>query len=97
MIIKAYPREEVIFDAGHRISVNWNKSKNGVFKTKIPHHIDKFEQMWLKGEQQILARYPNYNKTIVPFGGYAADATSAERVQNWKKHKDAYGTRSSQW
>ncbi|TKG92478.1 peptide-binding protein [Puteibacter caeruleilacunae] len=90
LIIKAYPREEVTFDAGHRVFVNWKKTKNGIFKTKIPSHIDKFEQMWLKGEQQILARYPNYNKAIVPFGGYAADATSADRVQSWKKHSDAY-------
>ena len=35
---------------------------------------------FVNGQRQLMARYPNYDSKVRPYGGYAADAFSRERV-----------------
>jgi len=45
----------------------------------------QFDQLFVNGVRQIMARYPNYDpaKKDVPYRGSAADAISPERVAKW--------------
>src|SRR5882672_4958587 len=43
-----------------------------------------FDRFYVDGRRQVRARYPNFEATIKPLGGYAADAISPERIARWK-------------
>ena len=49
-----------------------------------------FDQLFLNGKQQILARYPDYDASILPWHGYAADAISPERLKKYKHPEGAF-------
>ena len=42
-----------------------------------------FDQLFVNGERQFMARYPNYDPAARVYGGTAADAISPERVKGW--------------
>lgn len=65
------------------IMFNWEKYNNDILVAKVEPALD-FDQLFLNGEKQILARYPNYNEDGGHWQGHAADALSKERIQRWK-------------
>ena len=65
------------------IMFNWEKYNNDILVAKVEATLD-FDQLFLNGEKQILARYPNYNEDGGHWQGHAADALSKERIQRWK-------------
>ncbi len=48
------------------------------------------EEIFVNGERQILARYPNYDPKAQYFDGFAADAISPERVARWADPAGGY-------
>jgi hypothetical protein len=80
---KPYRDEKVIISGAATLNVQWKPFKGGVFQAKIPGEL-VFDQLFLNGRQQQLARYPNYNPEIRIFNGYAADAIAPARVKQWK-------------
>ncbi|MCB0730155.1 MAG: PDZ domain-containing protein [Ignavibacteriae bacterium] len=72
------------FIKGSRLlNLNWRKFDQNIWVAEINENID-FDQLYLNGEQQILARYPNYNENGGNWNGYAADAISIEKIKKWK-------------
>ncbi|MBN2476048.1 MAG: right-handed parallel beta-helix repeat-containing protein [Pirellulales bacterium] len=41
------------------------------------------DQLFVNGRRQLMARYPNYDLNVLPYGGYAAGAFSRERASRW--------------
>ncbi|MCC6355128.1 MAG: right-handed parallel beta-helix repeat-containing protein [Verrucomicrobiae bacterium] len=41
------------------------------------------DQLFVNGQRQMMARYPNYSPGVRPYGGYAADAFGTERAARW--------------
>jgi hypothetical protein len=41
------------------------------------------DQLYVNGQRQIMARYPNYDEAVRPYNGFAADAFSPERAARW--------------
>jgi len=64
------------------LSVNWSPYEKNIFVADVV--APGFDQLWMDGIRQIRARYPNYDASVTPFGGYAADALSSERVAHWQ-------------
>ncbi|MCH4551434.1 PDZ domain-containing protein [Aestuariibaculum lutulentum] len=64
------------------IKTKWSIYKDNIWVTEINENIE-FNQLFINGKQQILARYPNYNKQGGAWQGHAADAISKERVNGW--------------
>ncbi len=61
----------------------WERYNDSIWETKIP--VDnKFDQLFVNGQPQILARYPNYDESGGHWQGHAADAISPERIKNWE-------------
>ncbi len=87
--IKAFKNEPVIISAGRRLQLKWTEYKNGIFQAKIPAGIG-FERLYINGQLQVLARYPNYDSSARIFHGVAADAISLERVRRWKDPAGGY-------
>ena len=49
-----------------------------------------FDQVFVNGQVQRMARYPNYNPKSKYFGGTAEDAISIERTHGWKNPEGGY-------
>ena len=56
-------------------------------KTQAGLNID---QLFVNGQRQHMARYPNYNPDIRPLNGFSADAFSPERTTRWKNPAGGY-------
>ncbi len=85
----AYPHEEPLILGGKQLKLNWKEYKDGIFKAKVPEGII-FESLFVDDEEQVLARYPNFDSRARIFNGTAADCISKEKVKRWKSPKDGY-------
>ena len=58
-----------------------------------------FDQLYINGNQQILARYPNYDETGGHWQGHAPDAIAPERVKTWSDPVGAivHAMHSGEW
>lgn len=79
---RAAPGEEVVISGGARLNLTWEPYRDGIFRARTASGME-FDQLFVNGERQLMARYPNYDAKIRPYGGYAADAISKERAKRW--------------
>jgi len=68
------------------ISPTWKPFRDGIWVAAV--NTEAFDQLWVNGRRQMLARYPNFGASVVPFGGYSADALSTSRAAKWKHPED---------
>ncbi|MGC4235696.1 MAG: PDZ domain-containing protein [Niabella sp.] len=87
--ITAYGKEEATISAGKPLQLKWKRWKNGIYMADVPAGLS-FERMYVDGQLQPLARYPNYDSTARVFHGTAADAIAPERVKRWKNPTGGY-------
>ncbi|GAA4802035.1 PDZ domain-containing protein [Olivibacter ginsenosidimutans] len=87
--IRAARGEQVIFSAARALRLSWQKYKGDLWKANVPIGTS-FKQLFADGQKLICARYPNFDPSVLPFNGYAADAISPERVKTWKNPAGAY-------
>lgn len=79
---QAWPGEQPVLSGGFRLTPKWEPFRDGILKTRMPPGTTT-DQLFLNGERQILARYPNFNPDIRILNGYARDAFSPERAARW--------------
>ena len=96
--ITAYQNEKVTISGGTRLSLQWKPFQNGVYQAVVPNDLS-FEQLFINGQLQHLARYPNYDANARVFHGTAADAIAPERVKTWKNPTGGYvhALHSGEW
>ncbi len=84
-----YPGEEVILSGGSRLVASWTPYRDGIMQTQVPAgaHTD---QLFVNGQRQILARYPNYDPNAKYLNGFAEDAISPERARRWANPQGGY-------
>jgi len=58
-------------------------------KTSVPGGTTT-DQLFVNGQRQMLARYPNYDPNAKYLGGWAPDAISPERAKRWADPRGAY-------
>lgn len=87
--------KDAVVSAGRKIELKWKKYNNNIWQADLD--VDSFEQLYVNGKPQILARYPNYDATARIFNGTAADAL--EKVKSWKNPKGVYvhGLHIGEW
>ncbi|WP_222536188.1 right-handed parallel beta-helix repeat-containing protein [Pedobacter polysacchareus] len=83
VVYKAFPGEQVKVSGGIPLQLTWESFSAGIKKAKVADDI-AFDQLFVNGKQQRMARYPNYNPAVRFFGGASADAISPEKVKSWK-------------
>ncbi|MDP4290146.1 MAG: PDZ domain-containing protein [Bacteroidota bacterium] len=87
--ITAYNNEKVIISGGERLNLKWEPYRDGIMKAKLQPG-KSFDQLFINGKAQILARYPDYDLNVLPWHGYAADAISPERLKKYKHPEGAF-------
>ncbi len=80
---QAFDDEEVVVSGGQALALQWTSYQNGILKAATPAGIE-MDQLFVNGERQHMARYPNFDASILPYNGFAADAFSPERAARWK-------------
>jgi hypothetical protein len=72
---------------GVKLDVTWSAYKNGIMQANVPASVSSglsFDVLFLNGQRQIMARYPNYQPNSgKPFGGTAGDYMASSRVSRW--------------
>jgi hypothetical protein len=87
VVYAAAPGENVVISGGRRLDLKWTDSgKAGIKEAMVPEvkqgKLD-FDQLFVDGHRQHMARYPNFDPAASIYGGTAADAISRERVKTW--------------
>jgi hypothetical protein len=80
-VITAKKGTKAVLSGSRLLPVKWHPYAKGIFVADVV--ASGFDQLRVDGVRQIRARYPNYDPKVIPFGGYAADALSPERVAHW--------------
>jgi hypothetical protein len=76
-------QEAAVLSGGERLEgLKWTPHAGAILKASVPAEL-KTDQLFVGGERQILARYPNFDPSERIFNGFAADALSPERAKNW--------------
>ncbi|MCK0156292.1 PDZ domain-containing protein [Cellulophaga sp. F20128] len=80
------------------LNIKWEKYNDHIWKAQLDANT-QFDQLFLNNEQQILARYPNYDENSGHWQGHAADAIAKERIQNWTTASGAivHAMHSGEW
>lgn len=80
----SYPAEQAVISTSARLTnLKWMPYKKGIVQARV-EGSPAFDQLFVNGEQQPMARYPNRDTNIAIFQGYAADAIAPERVARWQ-------------
>jgi hypothetical protein len=83
VVLQNYKDEKPIISGGVRLdNLNWQPYTNGILRAQVPADLQT-EEIFINGERQILARYPNFDPKAKYFDGFAADAISKERAARW--------------
>ena len=88
-IFAPYPGEKVTLSGGSLLALKWKAYRDGIVKASVPSGTTT-EQLFINGQQQILARYPNFDPNARYLNGFAADAMSPERAKRWADPRGAY-------
>jgi hypothetical protein len=90
VVFKNYQDEKPVISGGIKLdNLNWQPFTNGILQTKVPAELQT-EEIFINGERQILARYPNFDPKAKYFDGFAADAISKERAARWANPGGGY-------
>ncbi len=87
---QAYQGESVVISGGIRLDhLKWEPYRGGIMKAPVPAGLIT-DQLFVNGERQTLARYPNFNAEARHFNGYAADAISPQRAAGWENPRGGF-------
>jgi hypothetical protein len=90
VIFQNYQGEKPVVSGGVRLeNLNWQFYTNGIFQAKVPADLQT-EEIFVNGERQVLARYPNFDPKAQYFDGFAADAISEQRAARWSDPAGGY-------
>lgn len=90
VVFQPYQDERAVLSGGVKLeNLVWEPWTNGMFQAKVPGDL-RTEEIFVNGERQILARYPNFDPKAQYFDGFAADAISSERVARWADPAGGY-------
>jgi len=96
--IEAFGDGEVVLSGGSRLQLQWKPYRDGIYQASVPRGT-KTDQLFVNGQRQILARYPNFDKDACYLNGTATEDQLKERGRVWKHPEGAYvnGLQASLW
>ncbi len=94
----AVPGEKVVLSAGRQLNLDWCTYKNGIMLAAVPAGFVT-DQLFVNGQRQNMARYPNYDAKVMPYHGYAEDCIDPERVKRWTNPVGGFvhGLQKARW
>ncbi len=83
VIFQNYKKETPVLSGGVRLDgLNWQPFTNGILQAQVPADLQT-EEIFVNGERQILARYPNFDPKAKYFDGFTSGADIQRRAARW--------------
>ncbi|MCX6904495.1 MAG: PDZ domain-containing protein [Verrucomicrobia bacterium] len=79
---RAAPGETAVISGGQKLDVKWGPFRDGIMQARVPEGFVS-DQLFVNGERQPMARYPNFDPAVRIYNGYARDAISLDRAKRW--------------
>ncbi|MCM4162292.1 MULTISPECIES: PDZ domain-containing protein [unclassified Arenibacter] len=76
--------DKVTFKGSKKLELDWKRHSDHIWVSKIPDNTN-FDQLFVDGKKQVLARYPNYDENGGHWQGHASDAIDPERIKGWSQ------------
>jgi hypothetical protein len=89
LTIKNFQNQKVTISSGVVLNLKWKEYKNGIWQARVAQDVI-FDELFVNGQLQRMARYPDYDSTAHYFGGTADDVLAKERVARWKSPEGGY-------
>ncbi len=89
VVYAASSGEQPVLSGGTKLALVWTKFDERLFQAKTPPAL-AIDQLFVNGQRQHMARYPNYEPQARQFNGSAADAIAPERVARWSNPAGGY-------
>ena len=89
VVFAAAAGETVVVSGGRRLQLDWRPYRDGIFQAATPDGM-QIDQWFVNGQNQPMARYPNFDPQVAIYNGYAADAFSRERAARWSDPVGGY-------
>ena len=90
VVFQNYKDEQPVISGGVRLdNLNWQPFTNGILQAQVPANLQT-EEIFINGDRQILARYPNFDSKAQYFDGFSADAISPQRAARWANPVGGY-------
>ncbi|MBI2928231.1 MAG: right-handed parallel beta-helix repeat-containing protein, partial [Verrucomicrobia bacterium] len=79
---QAWQDEQPVISGGAKLALKWEAFRDGIMKARVPAGFTT-DQLFVNGERQILARYPNFDPNVRILNGYSKDAFGPDRAARW--------------
>ena len=91
IIYQAENEGQAVLSGGSLLALKWKPWQDGIFQAETPAGL-KIDQLFVDGQNQRMARYPNYdaNRKSEAYQGFAADAFSKKRAAGWADPKGGF-------
>jgi hypothetical protein len=90
VIFQNYRNEKPVIGGGVKLKrLDWKPFTNGILQAQVAADLQT-EEIFINGERQVLARYPNFDPKAKYFDGFAADSISKERAARWMNPAGGY-------
>ena len=86
---KAWKNEPPVISGGVRLTLDWKPYRDGIWQASVPDGLTS-DQLFVNGQRQILARYPNFDPKVLIFNGFSKDAFSPERAARWSDPRGGF-------
>jgi len=93
-----YKKQKVTISGAAMLQLKWEPYKDGIWKAIVAQNV-QFDELFVNGQLQRMARYPNYDPSAHYLGGTAEDVLSPQRIADWKSPEGGYvhALHPSQW
>ena len=91
VVYRAINEGKAILSGGIKLDWKWEPYRDGIWKAVTPPDL-AIDQVFINGERQRMARYPNFDPTkkTDAYQGYSADAFSPARAARWADPTGGY-------
>ena len=93
VVYKAYKEETVRVSGGGRLSLQWAEHRDGIKKARIGKSIIEraaFDQLFVNGQRQYMARFPNRDPGAYVFDGVTSFDELCRRAESWRKPQTGF-------
>ena len=98
LTLAAYRKQKVTVSGSAVLQLKWEPYRDGIWKAAVSQSV-QFDELFVNGQLQRMARYPNYDPSAHYLGGTAEDVLSPQRIARWKSPEGGYvhALHPSQW
>ncbi len=84
-----FENQKVTVSGGVQLNLKWESYRNGIWRASVEQDLI-FDELFVNGQLQRMARYPNHDPFARFLEGTAVDAVSKERASGWKAPEGGY-------